>query len=273
MYRTTRESVDEMTGLLQGHGIRALPYHAGLIDDTRKRNQEAFNRDEIEVMVATIAFGMGIDKSNVRFVIHADLPRSMEAYYQETGRAGRDGEPARCLLLFSRGDIPKIRYFIDQISEESERRRSLAALNEMVNYAAAGQTCRRTKNPGLFRRDLRQGPVRGLRPLQRGDGDGGSDHGCADDPLRHGPNPRAFRRRTHHRHREGRRHQEDPWISTPGASDLRCRQVQGQAALATGRRRPSVPGYHHPVPGGVADPGTHDTGPRSAERPTRGYRS
>ncbi|MEW6668071.1 MAG: DNA helicase RecQ [Thermodesulfobacteriota bacterium] len=150
VYRTTRDDVDDMARLLQGHGLKALPYHAGLGDDTRKANQEAFNSDEVEVMVATIAFGMGIDKPNVRFVVHADLPKSMEAYYQETGRAGRDGEPAHCLLLFSRGDIPRMRHFIDQIGDEGERRRSMATLNEMVNYAATNQTCLRRRILAYF---------------------------------------------------------------------------------------------------------------------------
>jgi ATP-dependent DNA helicase RecQ len=150
VYRTTRESVEETADLLKTHRIRSVPYHAGLDDETRRRNQEAFNRDEVEVVVATIAFGMGIDKSNVRFVLHADLPRNMESYYQETGRAGRDGEPAKCLLLFGRGDIPKIRYFIDQIEDETEKRRSLARLNEMVNYAGNGQVCRRRRILAYF---------------------------------------------------------------------------------------------------------------------------
>ncbi len=112
IYRTTRDSVMETADFLSSKGIRALPYHAGLSQEQRTGNQEAFNRDEANVIVATIAFGMGIDKSNVRFVLHADLPRNIEGYYQETGRAGRDGEPAHCLLFFGRGDIPRIRYFI-----------------------------------------------------------------------------------------------------------------------------------------------------------------
>ncbi|MDD5204888.1 MAG: RQC domain-containing protein, partial [Desulfobacterales bacterium] len=91
-----------------------------------------------------------IDKSNVRFVLHADLPKNMESYYQETGRAGRDGDPARCHLLFGRGDIPKIRYFIDQIENEDERRRSLARLNEMVGYAGTVQACRRKRILAYF---------------------------------------------------------------------------------------------------------------------------
>jgi ATP-dependent DNA helicase RecQ len=132
IYRTTRDSVEATADLLSAHGIQALPYHAGLPAEVRDRNQEAFNRDEAPVIVATIAFGMGIDKSNVRFVVHADLPKHIEAYYQETGRAGRDGEPAHCLLLFSRGDIPRIRYFIDKMEDEAERSIALQKLNQTV---------------------------------------------------------------------------------------------------------------------------------------------
>jgi len=104
------------------------------------------------VIVATIAFGLGIDKSNVRFVVHADLPKNLESYYQETGRAGRDGEPARCLLLFSRGDIPKIRYFIDQMADETERTAALRKLGEVVEYAAHN-VCRRRHLLGFFGED------------------------------------------------------------------------------------------------------------------------
>jgi len=142
IYRTTRNSVMETAEFLVSQGISALPYHAGLNADERTRNQEAFNRDDVLVMVATIAFGMGIDKSNVRFVIHADLPKNIEGYYQETGRAGRDGEPSVCILFFSRGDIPKIRYFIDQIPDDKERSISLGKLNRMVGLASHN-VCRR----------------------------------------------------------------------------------------------------------------------------------
>jgi ATP-dependent DNA helicase RecQ len=142
VYRTTRKSVVELAAFLAQHGVEAVPYHAGMETAERTRNQEAFNRDEATVIVATIAFGMGIDKSNVRFVIHADLPKNIESYYQETGRAGRDGEPAECLLFWGRGDIPKIKYFINQIADEEERRIAAAKLDAMVHYAA-GRACRR----------------------------------------------------------------------------------------------------------------------------------
>ena len=149
IYRTTRDAVTDTAAFLASKGIRALPYHAGLSAEVRSNNQEAFSRDETPVIVATIAFGMGIDKSNVRFVIHADLPKNIENYYQETGRAGRDGEPANCLLLFSRGDIPKIRYFMDQITDDSERFIAMEKLNQVVGYAAHN-VCRRRQLLGFF---------------------------------------------------------------------------------------------------------------------------
>ena len=149
VYRTTRDSVEETAAFLDMSGIKALPYHAGLPPQQRERHQEAFNRDEVPVIVATIAFGMGIDKSNVRFVVHADLPRHIEAYYQETGRAGRDGEPAHCLLYFGRGDIPKIRYFIDQVPDEEERSIALNKLNQAVRFASHN-ACRRKQLLSFF---------------------------------------------------------------------------------------------------------------------------
>ena len=149
VYRTTRDNVETTAAFLAERGIAALPYHAGLDAETRKANQEAFNRDEVNVVVATIAFGMGIDKSNVRFVLHGDLPKNMEGYYQETGRAGRDGEPAHCVLYFGRGDIPKIRYFIDRMEDETERSIALGKLNEMAQYATVN-ACRRRQVLGYF---------------------------------------------------------------------------------------------------------------------------
>ena len=144
IYRTSRKSVSDTATMLHSKGFRALPYHAGLSDADRKRNQEAFIRDEADIMVATIAFGMGIDKSNIRFVIHADLPKSIENYYQETGRAGRDGEPAKCTLLFAQGDIPKIRFFIDSMPDATERERALGALSKVIAFASTSVCRRRT---------------------------------------------------------------------------------------------------------------------------------
>jgi ATP-dependent DNA helicase RecQ len=152
IYRTTRDSVMGTADFLKSKGIAVLPYHAGLSADERSKNQEAFNRDEVQVVVATIAFGMGIDKSNLRFVVHADLPKNIEAYYQETGRAGRDGEPAHCLLFFGRGDIPKIRYFINDMTDDKERFIAIQKLNQTVGFASHN-VCRRKQLLAFFGED------------------------------------------------------------------------------------------------------------------------
>jgi ATP-dependent DNA helicase RecQ len=142
IYCQSRSSVNELTSKLKQDGYSALPYHAGLNNLKRADNQEKFVRDDIDIIVATIAFGMGINKPDVRYVVHYDLPKNIESYYQQIGRAGRDGQDADCLLLFGYGDTGKIRFFIDQMNNEHEKRLATLHLNQMLALAET-EECRR----------------------------------------------------------------------------------------------------------------------------------
>ena len=142
IYRTTRKDTEYLASLLRDNGFNAQHYHAGLEDDERHQTQESFMQNRTPIIVATIAFGMGIDKSNVRLIVHYDLPKTLEGYYQETGRAGRDGLPSDCVLFFSYSDVPTLERFIRDIEDENIRRYAQEKLEQVIEFCEL-QECRR----------------------------------------------------------------------------------------------------------------------------------
>ena len=144
VYCASRAATERTAEGLVSRGFAARAYHAGLDADTRSANQESFLRDDTRIICATIAFGMGINKPNVRWIIHHDLPKNIEGYYQETGRAGRDGLPGDCLLLFSAGDVAKQSHFLEEITDAHEQQVARAQLRQIVHYAE-NSACRRAE--------------------------------------------------------------------------------------------------------------------------------
>ncbi len=173
VYAQSRKATERLAERLREGGANAVAYHAGMDADDRARTQEAFTRDEARIICATVAFGMGIDKPNVRFVVHHDLPKDLESYYQETGRAGRDGLPSECLLLFNAADAAKQAHFIDEKPDADERARARRMLAEVVRFAESG-ACRRATLLAYFGEARAEGPCGAcdncLSPRERYDG-------------------------------------------------------------------------------------------------------
>ena len=186
VYCLSRKATESVAQRLSEDGVKAKPYHAGLTPTERSTHQELFLRDNIRVVCATIAFGMGINKPNVRFVVHYDLPKNIEGYYQETGRAGRDGLPGECVLLFSAGDVVKQTTFIDEKTDPQERQIARAQLQQMVHYAECAG-CRRVELLAYFGEDWSAGLRHGESTQHAGSETGAPNCGACDNCL----SPRA----------------------------------------------------------------------------------
>ncbi len=160
VYRATRRKTEETAAILSSRGVVAKAYHAGMGDGERRSVQDDFRHDRCQVVAATVAFGMGIDKSNVRFVIHGDLPKNLESYYQETGRAGRDGEPAHCALFYGGQEMILWRRFAEDLPDATQREAALEQLRRMIEFTQRDD-CRRRTLLAYFGEDLEEGDCGG----------------------------------------------------------------------------------------------------------------
>jgi ATP-dependent DNA helicase RecQ len=186
VYCQSRKTTERVAANLTEDGVKAKPYHAGLTPKERSEHQELFLCDDVRVICATIAFGMGINKPNVRFVVHYDLPKNIEGYYQETGRAGRDGLPSECVLLFSAGDVVKQTQFIDEKPSLQEQQIARAQLQQMVHYAECAG-CRRVELLRYFGESWSAGLRPGESTQHAGPETGAPNCGACDNCL----SPRA----------------------------------------------------------------------------------
>ena len=228
IYSLRRADTETVAGQLQEAGIDALAYHAGLSAEARAEAQQRFDSDEASVICATVAFGMGVDKPDVRRVVHLDMPESIETYYQETGRAGRDGDPAECVLFYTPGVWHQRRYFLDQLEDQDERERAFQRLRQMMNYCEL-KSCRR----GVLLRYFGDDPPEG--------GCGACDNCLRDEDPTETEEESASARRIVGPNIERQRAAENP---TPTLSEMtseerdlfeRLREVRRELARAEGQ--------------------------------------